>query len=149
MDPSEVRKRIVGEHEQLRAHLEILEESAKVVREYGAAVRKLTEKSQELLKDLRGHIDLEDAILVPAIREADAWGESRAQELTDHHAKQREQLTSAIDDVAAGRMAPPELAAQMLDLVAYLRRDMEHEEETYLKEDLLRDDVITIDNEAG
>ena len=149
MDPSEVRRRILDDHRALRDKLGEIEELAGVVARYAEAVRGLQSGSAELLETLQGHLDLEDAILAPALRESDSWGDQRADLLLAHHREQRGELGAALDDVREQKITPAELARRMMDLAAELRRDMAHEEEDYLDENLLRDDIIAINLESG
>lgn len=89
-------------------------------------------------------IDLEAKILAPALRSADGWGQVRANELLDHHVRGRALLDVLRRD--AVRSAGVESWRRGITL---LRAHLRHEQEDFLGEDLLRDDVVGISVEAG
>ena len=149
MRPSEVRERIIEQHKDIREMLIDLERMCdRVIDGKGYLGAALAEYARALHTKLLEHLELEDSILVPALRDADAWGEVRADSLLEHHRTQREQLSAALlttTDAPAG----PDFAKQVLALIADLRDDMQHEEGDILSRDILRDDVVGVDVEAG
>jgi hypothetical protein len=95
----------------------------------------------------RDHIDLEDDLLLPALRSIDAWGRVRAEQLEHHHAEQRDQLRTL---ESLGAAESPEVLARLLyDLIESLRDDMTYEDQVVLSSVVLRDDVVVADTEAG
>lgn len=149
MRPSHVRARIAKEHVALRKELDALEALATRL-EAGdpAAVPEAHQRCTAFYDHLRDHIDLEDAILAPALREADAWGDERADALIKHHREQREAL-NLLGGSAPPPLPPAELAVQLRALIADIRIDMKHEDDALLDPSLLRDDVISIDGFGG
>lgn len=150
MRPSEVRRRILSEHEQLR--LLIAEVDALAERVHSGDVEqasRLREQGCELHRQLCLHLDLEDAILVRALREVDAWGEARAEELATEHRDQRELLAYLVQRLEDTTRPPTLLVQDLLHFTALLRDDMTREEREVLDEELLRDDVIGIDVNSG
>lgn len=147
MKPSAVRARILREHEEIRGLLDRLEQAVRALRDGDrGGLDEARTVRDALCARLFEHIDLEDAILAPALRDADAWGEERAGELLRHHREQRGELT------ALGRMDeidPTVLGARLERFVADVRADMRHEETALLDPDLLRDDVIGIGVSGG
>jgi CBS domain-containing protein len=145
--PSEVRARILSEHEVLRTIYAQTETSACSVldgdAEAGAALR---EQCNELYRTLLRHIELENAILAPALHDADAFGPVRAQELLREHARQREALLAALHSADAS--SEIQLAEGVRALLAELAIDMAHEERALLNPELLRDDSIS-DGQGG
>jgi iron-sulfur cluster repair protein YtfE (RIC family) len=146
MLPSEIRQRILDDHALLRRMFADLQgllgapagaPPPDEVRELGAALR------QRFL----AHLELEERLLVPALREADAWGEQRAGKVAREHALQRAQLDRLLDHLRDATRAPAELARELGALVNELEVDMEHEERTALSPSLLRDDVVAVDGE--
>lgn len=143
--PSQVRARILAEHTLLRCLCVDLERLAARVTdeiEDEEAERLLRERCRELQLTLLGHIELENALLAPALREVDGFGPERAQQLLAEHALQTASARALLD--AVDNLAIQELAAQVERLVAHLRADMVHEERAMLNPDLLRDDVIDV-----
>jgi len=147
MKPSAVRARILHEHEEIRSLVEGLERAIVKLRAGEAdAVAAARSAGDALRERLFDHIDLEDAILAPALREADAWGPVREEQLLKHHREQREQLRD-LERLEA--LHPDELREKLQWLVDDLRDDMKHEENALLDPDLLRDDVVGIDVSDG
>jgi iron-sulfur cluster repair protein YtfE (RIC family) len=145
MEPSAIRARILSDHESLRSDLERLETLAADVREGRSPCVALRVEAESLLAGLRNHMRWEESYLVPALREADAWGVERAQRLLRDHGEQR-----ALLDFVGSRLgsdaAPAALVVRdMTHLIALLREDMRQEEDELLDERVLRDDVIAID----
>jgi iron-sulfur cluster repair protein YtfE (RIC family) len=107
----------------------------------------LLEPFEALYRDLRDHLDFEDALLAPALREADAWGGIRADQLERHHREQRQALRELSE---RSRSEPPVALVQTVtSLIADLRADMTHEERDLLSCDLLRDDLVALDASGG
>ena len=148
MKPSLVRKRILDEHARLRRHLEKLE-AAILAWPTDPGQRAIVESTAcELLTALVEHTELEDAILAPALQEIDAWGAQRAGTLLEHHIEQRAQLQNMLD--AYQQHADASQVVRMTQAwIADVRTDMEHEEREIVTRNLLRDDLIAIDMEAG
>ncbi|MDH5671462.1 MAG: hemerythrin domain-containing protein [Myxococcales bacterium] len=149
MRPSAVRERIVEEHARLRQQLDALDSAANRLETEGqAALPEALELSRGFHEALRDHIDLEDAILVPTLREADAWGPERADRLAEHHRQQRAEIR-ALGEADAAEADPVALADRLRQLCREIREDMKHEESGVLSADLLRDDPVAIDAEGG
>ena len=150
MRPSEVRQTILDDHAALRglfANLRDLlrsgddggEGKGEAVRELGAALR------QRFLT----HLDLEDRYLVPALRKVDAWGEERARRVDQEHREQRGRMDRLLEHLRDPDRSVHELVEELEVLLRDLLEDMTHEEATVLHEDLLRDDPVAINLEAG
>ena len=141
--PSEVRGRILRGHEALRRQLDDLASVTHALRDGDdSAVGHAISLCEELLIELSRHIDLEDAVLAPLLRDVDAWGPIRAARLLRHHVDQRAEL-KLIAERSHSEHAPITLAAVLSDLIEDLRADMAFEERDVLSADLLRDDVTS------
>lgn len=141
--PSEVRGRILRDHQALRRHLDELAAVTHALRDGDdSAVGHAISLCERLLSELSRHLDLEDAVLAPLLREVDAWGPIRADRLLRHHVDQRAEL-KAIAERSHAEHAPIALAAVLADLIEDLRADMAYEERDVLSADLLRDDVTS------
>ena len=92
MKPSEVRSRVLSDHERLRRDLDRLGDLAGVIRNGHVALATLRADTEVLLARLEAHMHWEESYLLPALREADAWGVERAEQLTRDHREQRELL---------------------------------------------------------
>jgi hypothetical protein len=147
MKPSDVRARVLAEHAEIRAILDRLEPVARALRDGDHVRLDDAEKLREALCErLFAHIDLEDAILAPALRAADAWGKERAAQLLDHHREQRAELASL---ARVAGLEPAIRGARLMRLVEYVRDDMRHEEAGLLDAAVLRDDVVGVAVEDG
>jgi iron-sulfur cluster repair protein YtfE (RIC family) len=149
MRPSAVRDRIIREHAELRVGLEEIERAAERIEQEGRpAMAAAVELSRAFYDALRDHIDMEDAILAPALRETDAWGEVRASKLEAHHRDQRQELKD-LSEVDAESYDPEVLVRRLRAFIKDVREDMVHEEKGVLSPDLLKDDLIGVDVEGG
>ena len=121
--PSLVRARILRDHGVLRAKLEQLQ---RLALEAGggssAAAERAVELARALFEELADHLDIEEQVLVPMLREADAWGELRAGELARHHETQWQELKEL--RARADSSSVLALAAELAALVMALRSDM-------------------------
>ena len=116
--------------------------------EPGTALEAAIELAQSLYEDLSDHMDLEDELLVPVLRERDSWGPVRADRLQEHHESQRQQLKALTLDQTVGQ-SPDVLAKQLLSLIEELRTDMEYEERELLSRSAVDDDLVSTDGEDG
>lgn len=150
MQPTQVREKVLGDHRVLRLQLRALENLAReVIHDPRIPVAALRASAKRFLEALRTHMHWEDLQLVPALEESDAWGPERAARLTDHHREQRTFLAGVLEELHDQQQAPAVVANSLLDLARLLFEDMDEEEAFFLDPDVLRDDVIGIDVEAG
>lgn len=150
MRPSQVRERVLADHEALRRHLRELEAAARgALDEPEGGDARLRGRAEAFVSTLAEHMRWEDRYLAPALRNADAWGQERADLLASDHREQRELLDDVVTKLRDQRRPPKLVAENVLDLIALLRDDMEQEEALLLDPRVLRDDVIGIDVETG
>lgn len=150
MKPSEVRRRILTEHAKLRGLLAELESLVQLVAKgHPEPAEALRERGIEFHDFFLDHLQLEDAILVTALREADAWGEERAALVAREHLEQREMMADMLVRLKDAQRQSGELAADLLELTVRIREDMEQEEQVLLDSRILRDDVVSIDMNSG
>ncbi|MFT4627273.1 MAG: hypothetical protein ACI8PZ_005955 [Myxococcota bacterium] len=140
MDPSDVRRAVLAEHRQIRQRLDDLLEQA----HGGADAATLLTTCQALLPVLLDHIDLEDRILVPALREADSFGDVRVDMLVRHHEAQRVELRTAIAALGQPGTERAAILQAVRTLVYDLRIDMAEEDRDLLSPEVLRDDLIQL-----
>ena len=146
--PSDVRTRILAEHAVLRTLYGAIEAHARAVLEdEDDAAGPLREHCRELCNTLLRHIELENTVLAPALHDIDAFGPVRADQLRAEHERQCSALTTML--VSIDERRDRELADEVLRLLDELRTDMAYEEGTLLHPDLLRDDPVVTDTEAG
>jgi hypothetical protein len=150
MQPSEIRRRILSDHQTIRGILVSVEGLSREVTEGEARqVGALRLEGELLLERLLEHMGWEDRYLRPALLETPGWGEARAERLDRDHREQRELLQHVLGSVQDQSRPPIVVARQLQDLVRMLRDDMQDEEEILVNETVLRDDVVAINAEAG
>ncbi len=139
--PSEIRARILEQHEQLRERLSALENEARGLQqgETGVDVRR---HARELRALLIVHLDSEEALLIPELREADGFGPARVDSLEREHAEQKQQLEKLLLEIETAEDLA-HLVTPVLELIERVRLDMAEEEKTHLSSALLKDDIIT------
>ena len=150
MRPSDVRQRILDDHKIIK--IMVSETQDLILRiqtgEEQLAV-KLRDRGRALYEHFCLHIDLEDVILAGALRDTDAWGKERADELENEHQEQREVLIYLLERLLDPTQPEILMVNDLFNFTVWLLEDMKHEEETLLTEDLLRDDVVGIHVNSG
>jgi iron-sulfur cluster repair protein YtfE (RIC family) len=152
MRPSEIRARVLADHENLRASLVDLEALAFAVerpRPGRTRVSKLRTESEAFLDRLARHMRWEEAYMIPALFEADSWGPQRVERLIEDHREQRELLALILDRVRDANRPDAVVARDIRALVGLLREDMREEDAEFLDDRVLRDDIVGIDVVAG
>jgi len=148
MKPSEVRCLVLAEHVELRKRLvEIDAVTSRILAGHEGGERILREKVRQLCALLEGHLALEETTLLPAICEVDGWGPVRADHLRQEHQAQRAAL-ARLDRICT-QAAGVELARTAQAFGRCLLEDMNLEERELLNPNLLRDDLISIDQFLG
>lgn len=139
--PSEIRRRVLDQHADLRTMLDGLESAAHEVLGGNEARREeLRDGLRHLVGMLGAHMDLEDSVLPDTLRVADPWGPIRAERFSADHVRQRALLVDL--DARSEQAGSGDLGLLALGFVALLRADMDYEERTFLDPDLIRDDPI-------
>lgn len=148
MLPSQVRQMIQDDHRWLRELLADARTTARRVEEGDHALcGRLRETAQAMRERFLGHLALEEQYLVPALRDADAWGEERAARLLAEHADQRARFAALLDALRQPCGDCSVLARDVLALAGDLVADIESEERTLLAERVLHDDPVVVDAE--
>jgi Hemerythrin HHE cation binding domain len=150
--PAEVRELVLAQHQELRRLLRSALDAA------GAQLRaprpreddvtrnfpRLMQFTWELERRFASHLAFEERFMFPALREADSWGPQRVDMLTAEHAQQRQDLAALVALVAA-RSSALDVSRSLESFCQALLVDMEEEEAGYVNRELLRDDVVAID----
>ena len=148
--PSEVRRLVLEDHARLRLRLRDLRAAAEWAGTGDPSRGAELLREAELFADLFfRHLEMEEAQLLPLLRTIDAWGSERARLVLDEHREQRRLLLGYVRDLHDPHSGLARLARETLALIADIEADMLHEEESVLSEDLLRDDVISLDPMGG
>jgi CBS domain-containing protein len=141
--PEHVRARILAEHARILAEIEIIEALAARTQEGTFEPAALRERLRVLEGVLRGHLELEERVVLPWLRDADGFGPERARHMEAEHALQRATLDGILLALFTTRSVP-ELATRTRELCRALRDDIETEEQAFLTEDGPLARVITV-----
>ena len=141
MASPEVRRRILEDHAELRVVSAAVGAMAeRVAKGDATAVGELRRRGRELHERLCSHLDLEDRLLVPAVRKAGTGGLHCAEGLSREHSEQRallEYVLERLDDLTRPSVL---LCRELLNFAELLADDMEYEESAVLPYlDLTRD----------
>jgi hypothetical protein len=147
MKPTEVRARLLEQHERLREMIELAAALAEQTRHGIAdAGRQLQRAMVELASALARHNQDEEVLLGSILATVDAWGPVRRALMDEHHGAEHAALQNALDAAAE----PGAAAADRTDeILARLLQHMDHEERHLLHASVLRDDCCTVDSFGG
>jgi hypothetical protein len=149
VDAGIARHAILAQHVKLRDLLE----HADVVAEAALDGGPLSEDAvASAIGDIRCtmeiHLAFEEAVLLPLLRGDLPLGPQRADQLLDEHARQRAML-AALHREAAAQPTLPTLAVKLAYLTAWPLTDMAEEERCLLTPDVIRDDIVVVDQACG
>jgi hypothetical protein len=94
------------------------------------------------------HLAFEESVLLPILNDDLPLGPERARRLVDEHTRQRAMLGTLHREACLGPELPT-LAAKLAFLTSWLLADMAEEERTFVTPDVVRDDVVVVDQDAG
>ena len=111
------------------------------------ALERVLHLSRALHDDLAQQIELEGRLLVPALRESDAWGKTRAEGLLSRHKKRSVELIALRDTCSRGK--GQSFADELRRFIVGRWADMARVDRHILSSGILRDDVLGIDVDGG
>jgi hemerythrin-like domain-containing protein len=142
MRPSEIRERILGEHDALRDMVSALVDRARHFDPNRAeAAMELRAAGFECFETFAAHLQTEDGLLIPVLETIADGGPAMAERLRREHREQRELLEFLVRRLEDNARPTSLVVSELHNFAEYLRLDMSHEEATILREDLLRDDA--------
>ena len=148
LTPVDVRKLMLGDHQNIRTKLDELSSSAKTLLSAGpsefARVVRLTHR---LASELKSQIAFEAKVLLPALRNADAWGKVRGDKLISQLRRRRKALRSL--RIKAAKKDQATLGADIDQYIDERRKGMTRVERESLNPGVLRDDITGIDVSGG
>lgn len=143
--PSRIRQRILADHAAIRI---MIDQIAAMLHGEGDGIRTATllaRRCSDLLLFLVEHMAREEQLVIPALKEADAWGDVRTAQLREHHKSQRSELLEVLEHIHQPAARVEEIEAALVALIEDLRADMEQEERGLLSPNVLKDDPISVD----
>jgi len=136
MDADTARRRLVAQHQQIRAHLDRCRVLAVRMLEGEAVHIELDEALAQLRHAFEEHNSLEADLVGPLLKSSREWGGLLLNRMFEEHVAEH----AAFWEMLAGSAA--DVASRMDDLVDELDAHMAAEERTFLSPLVLREDVI-------
>jgi hypothetical protein len=149
IDAGSARRGILWQHARIRTLLE----RARLVAEASLdGAPPAPDAVASAIGDIRStmeiHLTFEESVLLPLLRDDLPLGPERADRLLADHAAQRASLATLHGEARAYPQLPM-LAAKLAFLTAWLLADMCEEESALLNPDVVRDDVVAVDQTCG
>jgi hypothetical protein len=139
MKPSEIRRELLAQHEQIRKMTEVTQTIAEGVQK-GASQGDLKKCIARLDEAVRAHNAREEELLRDLVPTADAWGEARLAVMDDEHMRAHARLQAAIHGVPS--LSPGIAGVGVVAMVRLLREHMDREEAVFLNAEVLNDDLV-------
>ena len=149
LDAGPARKGILWQHEQIRALLQRAREVAELAIDGSPPTPDAVASAVgDIRSTMEVHLTFEERVLIPLLRDDLPVGPQRAAALLDEHTQQREMMSMLHEEA---RRAPglTMLAVKLAALTSWLLEDMEEEERCLLTPDVIRDDIVVIDQCGG
>jgi iron-sulfur cluster repair protein YtfE (RIC family) len=149
VDAGTARRGILWQHGRIR---ELLERAHAVAEAALDGEAPSPDAVASAIGDLRStmevHLRFEETVLLPLLRDDLPVGPQRAEQLVDEHQRQRSVLASIHKEAGAYPQLPT-LAAKLAFLTSWLLADMEEEERCLLIPEVVRDDIVVVDQTGG
>jgi hypothetical protein len=149
LDAGTARGAILGQHERLR---DLLAKASAVAEaaldERAPAPDAVASAIGDIRTIMEVHLAFEEKALLPILRDDPPLGPQRADRLLDEHSRQRETLATLHREACAFPHFPL-LAAKLAFLTEWLLADMNEEERSLLIPEVVRDDVVIVDQNSG
>jgi hypothetical protein len=149
VDAGTARHSILSQHEHLR---DLLERARGVAEAALDGQAPSSDAVASAIADIRTaievHLTFEEKVLLPLLRDDLPIGPQRADRLLDEHAHQRQTLAT-LHREACAFPGLEILPAKLAFLTAWLLADMAEEERSLLTPDVVRDDIVVVDQNSG
>ena len=150
LDAGTARRGILWQHQQIRVLLE--KGKAIAERALDGLVPRSSDAVASTIGDLRQtmeiHLAFEEKVLMPLLADDLPLGPQRAERLLDEHRRQRQTLAT-LHREASAHPELPTLAVKLAFLTSWLLADMDEEELCFIIPDVVRDDIVVIDQASG
>jgi hypothetical protein len=149
VDASTARRGILAQHVRIRELLERARSVAdKALDEAPLSADAVASAIGDIRATLDVHLRFEEKVLCEILEDDLPLGPERATRLREDHAKQRATLATLHDEARAAPQRPI-LAAKLAFLASWLLDDMEEEERSLLTPEVVRDDIVAVDQCDG
>ncbi|MGE5186465.1 MAG: hemerythrin domain-containing protein [Acidobacteriota bacterium] len=133
--PSRLLAELQHQHEKLRAMMDRCEQLADDLDRGGAQASELTREVAKLRLAFDAHNRFEEQLLRPVLRDLDAFGTVRLEQMVADHVEEHRAMRQQLDGPTG------ELRATLYELRAHLAA----EERYFLSSHVLRDDLVTVE----
>ena len=149
LDAGSARDAILGQHVRIRALLTRAHTVAEAALDgEPPAPDAVASSIGDIRTIMEVHLAFEEKSLLPILHDDLPLGPARAAHLQDEHRRQRETL-AVLHREACAFPNFALLAAKLAFLTEWLLADMNEEERSLLTADVIRDDVVSIDQSSG
>jgi hypothetical protein len=143
MDTNQIRIQLLRQHAELRALI------GQVRAAIGAPAMRgpkddddLVEKVDALAGALQAHNACEERLLEGILSTVDAWGPVRAEIMNERHVAEHKELHAELVDPSLDTKSVSRVLDRLLEHIEY-------EEQSFLNEEVLREDCVVIDASGG
>jgi len=137
--PEETRQRVIEEHEKIRELLGEIDRANERFAQGSADGSEVRELAAGLFEVFAAHLALEDSLLAPALVALGDGGPWLAERLHREHREQRATLIALVELIEQAGQPSARIVDELHKFSDAVRNDMQHEEETILREDVLSD----------
>ncbi len=149
LDAGTARESILGQHRRIRALLDRARAIAEAALDGNPpSPDAVASAIGDIRTTMEVHLTFEEKTLLPILRDDLPLGPARADRLLDEHQRQKQTLAT-LHHEASSYPDSTMLAAKLAFLTSWLLTDMEEEERSLLIPEVIRDDVVTIDQSDG
>jgi len=143
-----IRIMLLAQHENIRRRIEKIRKLVELWRKRERTRDDLEESLRNLADEVTSHNRCEEDLLGEIIPTIDAWGPLRAEAMLDAHIAEHRELGREL--VAAAAETDAETGATRISaMLKGLLEHMDHEERTFLSENLLTDSLASRDSFGG
>jgi hypothetical protein len=143
------RRTILQQHERIRALLTQARAVAELALDgQSPAPDAVASAIGDIHTTFEVHLSFEEKVLIAFLEDDLPLGPVRAQALREDHAKQRATLTQLHNEAKAAPELPM-LAAKLAFLTSWLLEDMVEEERSLLTSEIVREDLVAVDQSDG
>jgi hypothetical protein len=147
MTPNEIRAELLEQHAELRKMVDRARPCSDPACHDGLTVQDHLREMRLLAYAVQRHNQREEHLLRDLLLTVDAWAQARAEVMTDEHVREHEAFYRGL---LATPGAPFELAKGDINRVLdALLNHMDHEEQAFLNDRVLRDDFVAVESFGG
>jgi len=137
IDTLEVRQRIASDHALLRSLSRALVAMSQACQHDEKQRQVIRVILSQLCCEVERHFRFEEEVILPLMREMDAWGPARAEQLCAVHEQHRAVLVALAEDADSGDRNIDDLAEELVWFFERFEREMAAEEQCLLDAEVI------------